>query len=130
MEIDTTKYHGHPDFYRMTIDEMELHSAKNRDYAREGNPLGNFYRVSKVLTEMGMSISPALVAIVYAMKQLDAAVQMLTHGYEGDVENVDTRLRDVHVYMKLARILHAEEKATIEASDKLSSTVVEGVQRT
>ena len=49
-----------------------------------------------------------MIAILYALKQLDAALWMLSQGYEGQMENVDTRLRDVHVYMKLARILHSE----------------------
>ena len=101
---------GHPDFFEMTIDEMILHNAKNTDYSKGGNPLGNFYRVSDALTTMGFEISPTMVAITYAFKQLDAAIHMLTEGYEGDIENVDTRLRDVHVYMKLARILHKETK--------------------
>lgn len=100
---------GHPDFFNMTIDEMLLHNAKNADYAKGGDPLGNFNRVSEAMTVMGFKISPTMVAIAYAFKQLDAAIHMLTEGYEGNVENVDTRLRDVHVYMKLARILHREE---------------------
>ena len=101
---------GHPDFFEMTMDELALHNAKNADYSKGGDPLGNFYRVSAALTDMGFKISPTMVAIVYAFKQLDAAIHMLTEGYEGDIENVDTRLRDVHVYMKLARILHKESK--------------------
>ena len=111
LAIDTLRNQlqgGHPDFFDMTIDEMMLHNAKNADYSKGGNPLGNFYRVSKALTSMGFKISPTMVSIVYAFKQLDAAIHMLTEGYEGDIENVDTRLRDVHVYMKLARILHKE----------------------
>ena len=111
LAIDTLRNQlqgGHPLFFDMAIDEMMLHNAKNADYSKGGNPLGNFYRVSKALTSMGFKISPTMVSIVYAFKQLDAAIHMLTEGYEGDIENVDTRLRDVHVYMKLARILHKE----------------------
>lgn len=103
---------GHPDFIPLTIDEVALHAEKNSDYARNGDPLGNFMRVARILAQYpGLSVSdPVVVALVYAMKQLDAALWMLAKGYEGSVENIDTRLRDVHVYMKLARILAARAK--------------------
>lgn len=101
--------HGHPDFNKMCIEEMELHSAKNHDFARVGNPLGNFDRVSTI-----MSIYPNMkwdtpegVALVYMLKQLDATLEMLSEGYEGDIEGVDKRLQDVGVYAKLIRILYA-----------------------
>ena len=104
--------HGHPDFLPMTIDEVKLHSDKNHDYAQGGDPLGNFHRVGAILAlypklDAG---KPETVAIIYALKQLDAALWMLSNNYEGGVENVDTRLRDIHVYMKLARILHKAKK--------------------
>jgi hypothetical protein len=100
--------YGHPDYIPMTLDELEVHSQKNHDYAREGNALGNFYRVSEALGAMGMNLTPTMVAIVYGFKQIDAAIQMMTKGYEGDIEGVDSRLRDAHIYLKLARILHKE----------------------
>ena len=106
------EYHGHPDFYKITQEEIELHSSKNKDYAQGGDPLGNFKRVASILSLYpGLKPStPIVVALIYALKQLDAALWMLSQGYEGKVENIDTRLQDVHVYMKLARILHREEK--------------------
>ena len=113
MKVGVSNYRGHPDFERMTMKELELHAAKNRDYAKGGDPLGNFKRVSKALTDMGFPISPTMVGIVYMFKQLDAALHMLTEDYEGEVENVDTRLQDVHIYAKLARILHKEEKQEV-----------------
>jgi len=104
------KYHGHPLFYKLTEEEIKLHSEKNRDYAQGGDPLGNFKRVSaiKKLYPGLPWESPIGVALGYMLKQLDAALWMISQGYEGEVENVDTRLRDVHVYAKLARILRRE----------------------
>ena len=105
---EAPKFYGHPDFYRLTEDEVQLHSEKNYDYAQGGDPLGNFYRVSaikKLYPNLDWA-SPTGVCIGYALKQLDAAFWMLNQGYEGEVENIDTRFRDVHVYFKLARILH------------------------
>jgi len=106
------EFHGHPDFYKMTEDEITLHSEKNKDYAQGGDPLGNFKRVGVILSQYpGLNPSnPAVTALVYMLKQLDAALWMLSQKYEGQVENVDTRLRDVHVYAKLARILHKEKE--------------------
>ncbi len=102
--------HGHPDFIPMTLDELKLHSEKNYDYAHGGNPLGNFDRVSGALTAMGYPISPEMVAMVYAFKQLDAAIHMMVEGYEGATEDFDTRMRDVHVYAKIIRLLHKRNK--------------------
>ena len=102
---------GHPEFIKMTLDELLLHNAKNKDYAQGGNPLGNFDRVGSILALYpGLNPGdPTVVSLIYMFKQLDAALWMLSQGYEGDVENIDTRLRDVHVYAKLARIIHKED---------------------
>lgn len=113
-------YYGHPDFYEMTEEEKRLHSDKNRDYAQGGDPLGNFKRVARIMEQYPNldGSSPTVVAIVYAMKQLDAALWMLNQGYEGQVESLDTRLQDISVYMKLARILRKEELARLEDGNK------------
>ena len=105
------EFHGHPDYLKLTEDELELHSKKNRDYAGAGDPLGNFKRVGRILSnypELDLS-DPTVVSLVYALKQWDAAMWMMSQGYEGEVENVDTRLRDIHVYTKIARILRREK---------------------
>lgn len=101
---------GHPKFRELTEEELKLHDAKNADYAKGGDPLGNFKRVASILSnypELDLA-DPTVVCIVYLLKQFDATLWMLSQGYEGEVEGVDTRLRDVHVYAKLARILHME----------------------
>ncbi len=107
-ESITESYHGHPLFSVLTEDELKLHSEKNKDYAQGGDPLGNFKRVSATLKTWGFDIPPELVALIYMLKQLDAAMWMLSKGYEGKIEDIDTRLRDAHIYIKLARILHKE----------------------
>ena len=99
--------HGHPYFTEMTLDELALHSDKNHDYARGGDPLGNFTRVATIMAQYpGLKLSnPAVIAAVYMLKQLDACLWMLSQGFEGDVENTDTRLTDVHVYAKIMRLI-------------------------
>lgn len=101
---------GHPRFLDLTLEELKMHSEKNQDYTKGGDSLGNFKRVSAVLKIWGFDISPELVALIYALKQQDAYMWMLSQGYEGEVENIDTRLRDDHIYKKLVRILRREGK--------------------
>lgn len=103
---------GHPLFKKLTEEELELHESKNKDYRSNADPLANFKRVATWMAlypDMNWA-TPEGVAIVYAMKQQDAALSLLERGYEGTVENVDTRARDVHIYWKILRILHRRTK--------------------
>lgn len=99
------KYYGDPIFYELCEDEVELHSLKNKDYTGGGDPLGNFNRVSAILKIWGFDIPPELVALIYALKQQDAYMWMMSQGYEGEVEGKDKRMRDDHVYKKIARVI-------------------------
>lgn len=94
-------------YEELTQKELELYRAKNKDYTNGGSAFGNFERVSSILSlypKLALS-SPKVVAMVYLLKQLDAALWMMSEGYEGEVENIDTRLTDVHVYAKIIRLL-------------------------
>jgi len=106
------KQSGHPLFKKLTDEELDLHEAKNKDYRSNADPLANFKRVATIMSlypHMNWA-TPVCVALVYSFKQLDACLSLLERGEEGGVENVDTRLRDVHIYAKIARILHREVK--------------------
>ena len=95
------------DYEQLTQQELELYQAKNNDYTKGGCPYGNFERVASILSlypKLKLS-DPRIVAMVYLMKQLDSCLWMLSEGYEGEVENIDTRLTDVHVYAKIIRLL-------------------------
>ena len=97
-------------YEELTERELELYKAKNKDYTRGGDRFGNFNRVSTILSlypKLSLA-KPRVIALVYMLKQLDAALWMLSEGYEGAVENIDTRLTDVHVYAKIARLLGGE----------------------
>ncbi len=94
-------------YEELTQQELELYRKKNKDYTQGGSAFGNFERVSSILSlypKLNLS-NPRVVAIVYLMKQLDAALWMISEGYEGEVENIDTRLTDVSVYAKIVRLL-------------------------
>lgn len=101
------KYSGHPMFLELTKKEIELHNIKNRDYAKGGDPLGNFKRVAQILSLYpGLDNSnPAVVDLIYMMKQLDAVLWNLSQKSSEMAEDIDHRLTDIHVYAKLARIL-------------------------
>ena len=105
---------GHKRFYELTRQEEELHSKKNRDYANsEGgdDPLRNFRSVGLIAKKL---VTPGnedvKIAIIYLLKQLDAAINLLSENREGGVEGIAERLGDVGVYAKLARILYEEGK--------------------
>jgi hypothetical protein len=106
------EHKGHPLFYKLTEEEIELHDQKNNDYRSNADPLANFKRVAGIMAlypDMKWG-TPEGVAIVYSLKQMDACISLLERGKDGGVENVDTRARDVHVYWKILRILHQESK--------------------
>lgn len=108
---------GHKLFKKLTEEELALHEAKNQDYRSNSDPLANFKRVAwwmQMYPDMDWA-SPEGVCIIYAMKQHDAMMSLLERGYEGSVENVDTRARDVHVYYKILRILRRESQARGES---------------
>ena len=108
VQAEDPPHTGDPLFYQLCAEEVELHNAKNKDYRSKSDPLANFNRVAAWMAlypDMNWA-TPEGVAIVYAMKQQDAALSLLERGYEGNVETVDTRAQDVHVYWKIVRILH------------------------
>lgn len=97
-------------YEELTQQELELYRAKNNDYTQGGDTFGNFKRVSSILVlypKLKLS-NPQVVGIVYLLKQLDAALWMLSEGYQGKVENIDTRLTDVGVYAKIIRLIDKE----------------------
>jgi hypothetical protein len=113
-ETIKAKYNqGHPDFVPLCLEEMKLHSEKNADYARNGNPLGNFYRVSDTLKMYGINLPPSAVAFVYMMKQVDALGRMIGQNYDGQVEGTKGRTQDISIYSKLICILREEEKRRV-----------------
>lgn len=105
---------GHPFFYAQTEAEEDLHSRKNYDYARGGNPLGNFNRVASILSLYPNldHTDPVVVAIVYALKQWDAALWMLNSGHSSVTgEGLHERFGDVSIYAKLARCILKDREA-------------------
>jgi hypothetical protein len=102
--------HGHPDFLPTTVREMELHSLKNHDYAKGGHALGNFTRVAAILANYpNLKLSDQrVVALVYALKQLDAVLWGLNSNIQHKVEGLNDRLQDISVYSKIVMCMNTE----------------------
>lgn len=109
-DLKTVFPNGHHDFIRITVDEIELHSKKNKDYAEGGDPLGNFRR-----TETIKRLYPGLDwasdyggAVDYMLKQVDAVLWSLAHQKGTECESLVDKLRDISVYAKLIGIMLTE----------------------
>jgi hypothetical protein len=110
-EIRKEYPYGHPEFLPISIGEAALHSDKNHDYAAGGHPLGNFDRVAAILALYpGLPLGDRkVVALVYALKQLDAVLWGLSKGIKHKVEGLASRLQDVSVYTKLVMCMIRDE---------------------
>jgi hypothetical protein len=96
----------------LTLEEMKMYAEKNFDYAKGGSQHGNFERVATILKQYpNLDLSnPVVVAFVYMMKQMDAALWLLSEKHEAKVQGFDERMADVTVYSKIIRLLAKEEK--------------------
>ncbi len=104
--------YGHPRFLPITMRELQLHSDKNHDYAKGGPPLGNFLRVAQILA-LYPNLQPSderVVALVYALKQLDAVLWGMSAGIAHKVEGANQRLQDISVYCKLVMCMNEDKE--------------------
>lgn len=103
--------HGHEDYLPLAVKELELHSAKNHDYAKGGVALGNFNRVAAILA-LYPGLDPGdrrVVALTYALKQLDAVLWGLAKRIVHKVEGLNERLQDIAVYAKIVMCMNTED---------------------
>lgn len=108
--------HGHEHFTDIVVEQAQLHSDKNHDYALGGPPLGNFDRVAAILSNYpNLKLSdPKVVTLVYIMKQFDAVLWGLNSNIEHKVEGLAGRLNDISVYTKLIMCMLNDEKVRKE----------------
>jgi hypothetical protein len=99
-------------FNALAEDEIALNLVKTKDYQSKNDVNANFNLVASMLSlypDMDWA-TPEGVAIIYSLKQMDAAIGLLERGEEGGVETVFTRARDVSVYWKIIQVLHWNRK--------------------
>lgn len=105
---------GHPRFHQIIGEIQDLHDRKNRDYTGgdASRPLGNFERVAawmRLYPKMNWA-TPENVAMIYAMKQLDAALVLRESGIQSVTgEPITNRLRDVAVYSMIQEVIEWEK---------------------
>lgn len=103
--------HGHPDYVGLTLEELQLHSTKNHDFAFGGDPIGNFNRVS-VIKKLYPGFdwdSPFGTCIDYFLKQFDSMMWMRCKGIVAKVESIPKRLMDMAIYSKIAICIFKKE---------------------
>jgi len=106
--------HGHEDYIPTALEELDLHSRKNFDYASGGDSLGNFKRIATIMSlypgiRPGIPQYPVALVLIYALKQLDQVLWSISRGWEGQVEGMKARLLDLSVFAKIAAILLKEK---------------------
>lgn len=119
--------HGHSAFVDITLKELKLHSDKNHDYAKGGSPLGNFQRVAAILAhypDLDLS-DQRIVALVYALKQLDAVLWGLNSKIEHKVEGLNDRLQDISVYSKIVMCMNED----LAAANKVFEHQAYGIRK-
>lgn len=92
----------------MAVDELAMHARKNHDYARGGDRMGNFRRCASFFSMYpNLKLSdPRVFTISLMMKQLDAVLWAMNQGGEQAVESIDDKLRDIHIYTKIVRVIN------------------------
>lgn len=109
--------YGHEGFIPLMLKHIEMHSNKNYDYAHGGHPLGNFTRVANILAQYpGLNPGdPAVVAMIYMLKQLDAALWLKANKHEAIVQGINERWDDVSVYANLIQLIEKEQEVKNES---------------
>jgi len=102
---------GHPMFHQFLEEMGDLHDKKNYDYAFGGSPVGNFDRVAKILGMYNLQLhDPAVVAVIYMLKQLDAYLWMKARDITSRTgEGADERLRDLGIYSTIIRCIEDDK---------------------
>lgn len=103
------KYYGHPKFYELLHKLAELHDKKNRQYASSSDPLGNFYRGSRIVKKLfhpELQKDPDRLAIAYALvlatKQIDGSIEIIAENKTDTSDSLQEKLRDVMVYFGIS----------------------------
>lgn len=90
--------HGDPRFYRLLEEIAELHSRKNHDYSRKGEPLSNFHRAR------AFGIEPWK-GILIRMSDKWSRIEELSNGKSPKNESLRDSLIDNAVYSLLCVLL-------------------------
>ncbi len=96
--------YGDPRFYALLEDIAELHSRKNHDYAKDGEPLSNFNRAR------ALGVEP-LTGVLVRMTDKWSRIEELSRGKVAKNESLRDSLIDNAVYSLIAVLLLEEQQA-------------------
>jgi hypothetical protein len=89
---------GHPQFYALIDEIVDLHARKNQDYARDDDPLSNFRQAEA----LGV---PAWLGVLVRMSDKWSRIQELVKGKTPQNESLRDSLIDLAVYALIDIIL-------------------------
>lgn len=115
-------FHGHPEFVDTVLNMLKLHSKKNKQYATEEEPLGNF-KLGAILAEKVINPPDGTFtekerqiayALILATKQVLGSMEILAEKKTDTPDSLNEKLGDVAVYNMICMILNnvlGEEEA-------------------
>jgi len=128
IENQKERVYGHPRFRPLLEEIAELHDRKNKQYASNTDPLGNFKRggnMCKALFRADIRNDPYKLQMAYALvlvtKQIDGALEILAYSKEDTPDTLKEKLRDVITYFC---ILDCIDSDRLEHQDKIQSESV------
>ena len=90
---------GHPGFFRLLEECADLHERKNKQYASDEDPLGNFKRGSQICKKFfhpNIQKDPIKLAAAYclvlATKQIDGAIEIIAEGKKDTLDYIKTNI--------------------------------------
>jgi hypothetical protein len=107
-----TERHGDPRFYALLEEIAKLHSAKNHDYSKAGEPLSNFRKCEA----FGI---PAWKGVLVRLSDKWSRLEQLAGGKEPKNESMRDTLVDTAVYSLLAILLLEDAKPKADDRDSV-----------
>ena len=102
--------HGHPMFHEIVEEIRALHEKKNRQYATQDDPLGNFRRTGQIIAKMlKPGINPTLAScLAFMSKQVDGVYEMFGESKTDTPDQLEDKLLDIAVYAIIGMMLVRE----------------------
>jgi hypothetical protein len=110
LEHESRKRYGHPMFYQIVEEIRDLHERKNKQYATQDDPLGNFRRTGQIIKKfLKPGLDPTLAScLAFMSKQVDGVYEMFGESKTDTPDQMEDKLLDIAVYAIIGMILVRE----------------------